>query len=69
MFLDCGKPSELPHSHVDLTNTTRVGAMVTFHCDDGYSLQGDAVLTCLKNNSWDKASPTCKIKGKKTTWS
>jgi len=63
-IVDCGKPSEPSHSHVNLTNSTRIGAMVTFYCDDGYTLQGDAVLTCLTNNTWNKPSPTCKIKGK-----
>uniref|UniRef100_A0A8C9Y1H6 CUB and Sushi multiple domains 2 n=1 Tax=Sander lucioperca TaxID=283035 RepID=A0A8C9Y1H6_SANLU len=50
-------------------NGTRVGAdlklgyTVTYHCDSGYTLEGDATLTCIMGGdgkpSWNKPKPIC----------
>lgn len=50
-------------------NGTRVGAdlklgsTVTYHCDSGYTLEGDPTLTCIMGGdskpSWNKPKPIC----------
>uniref|UniRef100_A0A8C7XQX3 CUB and Sushi multiple domains 2 n=1 Tax=Oryzias sinensis TaxID=183150 RepID=A0A8C7XQX3_9TELE len=50
-------------------NGTRVGtdfkltSTVTYHCDSGYTLEGDPMLTCIMGRdskpSWDKPKPIC----------
>ena len=50
-------------------NGTRVGAdlklgsTVTYHCDSGYTLEGDQTLTCIMGGdekpSWNKPKPIC----------
>ncbi len=35
------------------------GDVITFHCDDGYTLNGNSVLTCQVSGIWDKPFPNC----------
>lgn len=35
------------------------GQMVTFQCQEGYSLRGSAQALCQKNGSWDPPAPLC----------
>ncbi|KAI4818313.1 hypothetical protein KUCAC02_011657, partial [Chaenocephalus aceratus] len=52
-------------------NGTRVGAdlklgsTVTYHCDSGYTLEGDQTLTCIMGGdgkpSWNKPKPICIV--------
>ncbi|KAK9711611.1 WAP-type (Whey Acidic Protein) 'four-disulfide core' [Popillia japonica] len=37
----------------------KIGENITFTCDDGYLLNGAAMLKCLKNGKWSNAIPTC----------
>ena len=43
--------------------TTTFNSTLTFTCDAGYDLTGDATVTCNATGSWDYAAPTCDIKG------
>lgn len=36
------------------------GQMVTFKCQEGYSLQGSAKALCQENGSWDPPVPLCE---------
>lgn len=38
-----------------------VGQRVRFSCNTGFDLQGAAVIECLKNKTWSKAVPMCKV--------
>lgn len=38
-----------------------VGQRVIFSCNTGFVLQGAAVIECLKNKTWSKAVPMCKV--------
>ena len=43
-----------------LNSTTAIlGAVVSVSCNDGYTLQGSAVLTCQNDGSWDTSVPIC----------
>ncbi len=37
-----------------------VGAVVTFVCQQGFVLQGEATLTCQADGTWSDNSPTCQ---------
>lgn len=41
----------------------KLGSTVTYHCDSGYTLEGDATLTCIMGvdgkPSWNKPKPIC----------
>ncbi len=35
------------------------GYVITFHCEGGYTMNGNRVLTCQANGTWDKTLPNC----------
>lgn len=41
----------------------KLGATVTYYCDNGYTLEGDATLTCIMGGDgkpgWNKPKPVC----------
>uniref|UniRef100_A0A673BJS4 CUB and Sushi multiple domains 2 n=1 Tax=Sphaeramia orbicularis TaxID=375764 RepID=A0A673BJS4_9TELE len=41
----------------------KLGSIVVYHCDSGYTLEGDATLTCIMGGdgkpSWNKPKPIC----------
>lgn len=41
----------------------KLGSAVTYHCDSGYTLEGDPTLTCIMGRdskpSWNKPKPIC----------
>lgn len=41
----------------------KLGSTVTYHCDSGYTLEGDSTLTCIMGGdgkpSWNKPKPIC----------
>lgn len=41
----------------------KLGSAVTYHCDSGYTLEGDPMLTCIMGRdgkpSWNKPKPIC----------
>ncbi|KRT86349.1 hypothetical protein AMK59_1061, partial [Oryctes borbonicus] len=39
----------------------KIGENITFSCDDGYLLNGAAMLKCMKNGKWSNAIPTCAL--------
>ena len=36
-----------------------VGRQVSYHCDEGYRLDGDEIATCMSNRTWSKDVPRC----------
>ena len=38
------------------------GAVANFSCDAGYTLSGQAILTCV-DGSWSNIAPVCEIIG------
>ncbi len=37
------------------------GYVITFYCDDGYKMNGNRVLTCQANGTWDNSFPNCTL--------
>ncbi|XP_023687916.2 CUB and sushi domain-containing protein 2 isoform X1 [Paramormyrops kingsleyae] len=41
----------------------KLGSTITFHCDSGYTINGDTTLTCIMGGdskpTWNKPRPTC----------
>lgn len=46
------------HVHSDSSSTT-YGSKVTFSCDDGYELNGQATIVCLPTGNWSATFPSC----------
>ena len=40
-------------------NTTSSGSVVTYQCDEGYSLSGESQQTCQSNGAWSGSIPVC----------
>uniref|UniRef100_A0A3B3T3R4 Sushi, von Willebrand factor type A, EGF and pentraxin domain-containing protein 1 n=1 Tax=Paramormyrops kingsleyae TaxID=1676925 RepID=A0A3B3T3R4_9TELE len=55
---ECEDPTELLHGRLLVHNFT-TGRSVEFQCGKGYTLQGEPLLLCLANGSWDSPFPTC----------
>ncbi|XP_043916972.1 sushi, von Willebrand factor type A, EGF and pentraxin domain-containing protein 1 isoform X2 [Protopterus annectens] len=55
----CEKPPHIKHGY-SKGNIFSIGSEVSFFCDEGYKLVGDAKWTCQKNGSWNaKIVPEC----------
>lgn len=61
--LDCSIPTPL-NGIVSLPNGNTYGSVAMVSCKNGYTLVGDALITCQLNSSWS-STPSC-IKGKNT---
>jgi len=55
----------------EVTMTTDgVDTRAEFTCSPGYTMSGEAVLTCRSDGTWDLAPPTCsELMGVTTTFS
>uniref|UniRef100_A0A4W3I336 Sushi, von Willebrand factor type A, EGF and pentraxin domain containing 1 n=1 Tax=Callorhinchus milii TaxID=7868 RepID=A0A4W3I336_CALMI len=40
----------------------KVGGVVKFHCNEGYSIEGQPFAECLGNGTWNQRTPVCKPK-------
>ncbi|XP_067379775.1 sushi, von Willebrand factor type A, EGF and pentraxin domain-containing protein 1 isoform X2 [Channa argus] len=59
VLLTCDPPPDIVHGHYR-GSEFQVGQKVEYVCDEGYELAGDAILTCLKNGTWDtRTHPRC----------
>lgn len=62
-FVDCGAPARPDRGNSKLLNdTTTVGSVVKYHCDDDYWLVGPAELVCNKDGKWSGDAPACECK-------
>ena len=59
-FIDCGRPPLLSNGIVNYT-TTKLNSVAAMSCEDGYTLNGSQVLTCL-HTGWNGYS-ICTIEG------
>lgn len=60
-FVDCGTPVRPDRGNIQLINdSTTVGSVVKYHCDDDYWLVGPAELTCTKEGKWSGDAPSCE---------
>ena len=59
-IIDCGILSNPTNGNVALANgDTQYGAIATYSCNSGYTLNGTTDRQCLSNGQWNASSPTC----------
>lgn len=62
-FVDCGAPARPDRGTVrQLNETTTVGAVVRYQCDEDYWLVGSAELECTREGKWSGDAPVCERK-------
>ena len=52
-------PPALPSGSVDTSRGTTYQSVAVYQCDEGYTLQGQAIAACLENGTWSGPTPTC----------
>ena len=61
-IIDCGTLSNPTNGNVALVNgDTQYGAIATYSCNSGYTLNGNTDRQCLSNGQWNASNPTCDI--------
>ncbi|XP_064216385.1 complement decay-accelerating factor isoform X6 [Aotus nancymaae] len=59
----CPNPGELLNGHIDIPDGILFGASITFSCNTGYKLYGEATILCLVSGSsvqWSDPLPECR---------
>ncbi|KAG0721266.1 Sushi, von Willebrand factor type A, EGF and pentraxin domain-containing protein 1 [Chionoecetes opilio] len=56
---DCGEMKAPKHGFA-MGVGTHYGDQVRFRCQQGYSLQGEALVTCQASGGWSSLTPTCQ---------
>ena len=62
LCIGCETPSK-PIGGMPYLQSTAVGMVVTYSCDDGLKLTGDTSRECLKSGVWSGSTPVCKCMG------
>ncbi|CAD7078323.1 unnamed protein product [Hermetia illucens] len=61
-YVDCGAPPRPDHGTAMLLNdSTTVGAMVKYQCEDDYWLVGPSDMSCTKEGKWSGEAPICEL--------
>ena len=58
LAVDCGDPG-IPTSGQRTLSSTTYNSVVTYTCDEGYTLQGANSRTCQNNEQWSGSVPQC----------
>lgn len=56
---ECETPPNPEHGWVNVTDSAR-GSMVSYACEEGYELEGEAVRQCVSGRLWTDDAPTCQ---------
>ncbi|XP_076046526.1 sushi, von Willebrand factor type A, EGF and pentraxin domain-containing protein 1-like [Oratosquilla oratoria] len=56
----CGEMPVIENGKIEGSSSTGLGSTLKVECDDGYKLDGDAVITCKDDGTWSKPLPRCK---------
>ncbi|KAK3090083.1 hypothetical protein FSP39_009008 [Pinctada imbricata] len=56
----CRDPGDIAHGTKSSTGLL-FNSVVTYQCDTGYTLRGDARLTCNSNSEWSGNVPSCEL--------
>lgn len=65
---DCGPPL-VPVNGIVLAYTrTTVGHKITYRCNQGYSMSGQSVASCLVSGFWNILPPICIESGEYLRW-
>ncbi|KAK4305073.1 hypothetical protein Pmani_023017 [Petrolisthes manimaculis] len=55
----CSSLPSIPHGYVEGEALVSPGGQAVVKCDFGYSLKGNAIITCLDDGSWSLPLPKC----------
>ena len=56
--INCGDPGTPTNGQRNVSSTT-YNSVVTYTCDEGYTLQGSNTRTCQSNGQWTESIPQC----------
>ncbi|XP_053408488.1 sushi, von Willebrand factor type A, EGF and pentraxin domain-containing protein 1-like [Mercenaria mercenaria] len=59
---DCGKPPKAPAIGTSTNNGTTYQAVVSYICNEGFDLIGNASAVCQENGTWSTGPTNCTIK-------
>ena len=57
--VNCGRVPSIQDGRVDFSGGTTFGSTITYFCNTGYTLTGDASRNCQANGTYDGSEPTC----------
>ncbi|XP_048255629.1 sushi, von Willebrand factor type A, EGF and pentraxin domain-containing protein 1-like [Haliotis rufescens] len=57
---ECPPPVDIDYGYFRLVGRSTYGQTVTYFCNDGFDLLGEAALTCTSNGRWSAEAPTCQ---------
>ena len=60
-LVDCGTP-EIPTNGMVMFNSTKLGSIANYRCNEGCSLDGAVQRICEHNNQWSDSIPQCQGK-------
>jgi hypothetical protein len=50
----------IPNGNISTTNGLRVGSIISYKCQEGYTIEGSDAATCTNDGVWSDKTPTCK---------
>ena len=53
-------PPALTDGSVDTSRGTTYQSVAVYQCNEGYTLQGQAITACQANGTWSGTTPTCE---------
>jgi len=59
--VDCGQPVPPKNGTVSVPSGTTLGAEVTFECNIGFKLDGNASNVCQPSKHWEPGTPNCQL--------
>ena len=61
-MIECQKPNVTNGLVLGNRNLTyNFGSIISFQCDEGYSLDGQGVSLCMPDSTWSENPPTCQL--------
>ena len=58
-YLDCGPLTNPTNGTVDTSAGTTAGNTATYSCNTGYNLDGNSVVQCRTDGTWNGTAPRC----------
>ena len=59
MIVDCGILQNPSNGYIELSGTEE-GSTATYHCNEGYELEGNQIRECGSDGMWSGEEPTCE---------
>ena len=61
VHIECPELRPVTNGNIDVTAHVKAGEDVTYKCEPGYELKGDAVRHCGMNGTWEGPAPYCDV--------